>query len=109
MPFTQPGELDQVVALLKLSTTPDAYGQRETWVPWTSVAAKCEPLAGRDFFAAGAAQNPASLRVSIHWMPGVPSDLRLVWMGVTFQLVAAPIDINGRHAILDLMCKEVAP
>lgn len=105
----QPGEMDQVVSLQKLSTVTDAYGQREVWEPWTMVAAKCEPLAGREFFAAGTAQNPSSLRVSIYWLPHMPADLRVVWMGVTYQLTAAPIDVGGRHYSLDLMCKEIPP
>jgi SPP1 family predicted phage head-tail adaptor len=99
--------MDQVVALQTLSPVKDEYGQREKWTNLTMVAARCEPLDGGDFIAAGAMQNPVSLRVQIYWIPNLPSDVRVIWRGRTYQTTAAPVDVDARRQSLDLMCIEV--
>ena len=107
MPLLQPGDMDQVVTLQTLTAAKDAYGQRETWRDLTMVAARCEPLAGGDFLAAGAMQNPVSLLVQIYWIPNLPADVRVIWQGVTYQTTAAPVNVDARRYSLDLMCIEV--
>jgi SPP1 family predicted phage head-tail adaptor len=103
----QAGDMDQIVALQTLSATKDAFGQRETWVTLTMCAARCLPLSGGDFLAAGAMQNPVSLLVQIYWRPHLPADVRVLWRGTTYQTTAAPVDVDGRRFSLDLMCIEV--
>ena len=103
-----PGDMTQVVRLQQPSGLVDNLGQREQWSDVTMVYAKVEPLQGAEFFAAGAEQNPATLRVSIYWRPNLSADLRVIWMGVTYELTAAPIDVHGERQALELMCKEVA-
>jgi len=107
MALLQPGDMDQVVALQTLSATKDAYGQREKWTNLTMVAARCQPVAGGDFIAAGAMQSPVSLLVQIYWIPNLPSDVRVIWRGVTYQTTAAPVDVDARRQSLELMCIEV--
>jgi SPP1 family predicted phage head-tail adaptor len=106
-PSLQPGDMDQVVTLQTLSPIKDAYGQRERWDTITMCAARCEPLAGGDFLAAGAMQNPVSLLVQIYWRPHLPADVRVIWRDRTYQTTAAPVDVDGRRYSLDLMCIEV--
>jgi SPP1 family predicted phage head-tail adaptor len=107
MPLLQPGDMDQVVVLQTLAPTKDAYGQRETWTTLAMVAARCEPLAGGDFLAAGAMQNPVSLLVQIYWRPHLPADVRVIWRERTYQTTAAPVDVDARRQCLELHCIEV--
>jgi len=107
MALLQPGDMDQVVTLQVLSSSKDAYGQREKWHTLKMVAARCEPMAGGDFLAAGAMQNPVTLLVQIYWIPNLPSDVRVIWNGVTYQTTAAPVNVDALRQSLDLMCIEV--
>jgi SPP1 family predicted phage head-tail adaptor len=107
MPLLHPGEMDQIVTLQTLSRVRDAYGQREVWTNLTMVAAKCEPIAGGDFLAAGQMQNPVTLQVSIYWIPNLPSDVRVIWEGVTYQTTAPPINVDSKRQSLELMCVEI--
>lgn len=98
------GQMDQVVTLSRPTNVTDAFGQHTEWVTVTKVWAKCTPLRGREFFAAAATQSPASMRAEIYWIPDVQASWRLNWLGKAFDLVAAPIDVNARHEVLELMC-----
>jgi len=102
-----PGDMTEVVALFRPTLVEDEFGQHPGWAIAGSTWAKVEPLRGRDFFAAGATQNVASLRVSMYWRPGILGTWRLGWMGVLYELVADPIDVDARHQALELMCAGV--
>ena len=102
-----PGEMTRIVRLQTPTTIIDGYGAREAWTDLTMVYAKIEPLEGRELFAAGAEQNPATMRIAILWRPNLTAQLRVISDGVTYELVAAPIDVHGERQSLDLMCKEV--
>jgi len=40
-------------------------------------------------------------------IPYLPSDIRVIWRGVTYQTTAAPVDVGARRQSLELMCIEV--
>jgi len=101
------GDKDQVVTLYKPSTVADEFGQHTEFFSVRNQAAKVEPLQGREFFAAAAAQSPASMRISIDWHPDVTGAWRVDWAGRHFQLVGEPIDLAARHRVLELMVQEV--
>lgn len=102
-----PGEMTRVVRLQTASSIIDSYGPRETWTDMTMVYAKVDPLEGSELFAAGAEQNPATMRITIYWRPNLPEQLRVILDGKTYELTAAPIDVHGERQALELLCKEV--
>lgn len=103
----QPGEMDQVVTLKRPTIVKDKFGQHTQWLVVANVAAKVEPLRGREFFAAGQTQNPASLRVVIYWRIDVQPAWRVQWMGRDYEVLGEPIDVDARHDVLEIMCKGV--
>lgn len=106
-PFN-PGRMTDVVQLLAPTTGEDPFGQHPGWAMQFACAAQVEPLRGREFFAAGASQSVASLRVTVHYRPEIKGTWRLRWMGALFELVADPIDPEATHERLELMCGGVA-
>lgn len=103
-----PGAMDQIVTLRAPQTTVDKFGQHTVYAVVADVAARVKPLQGREFFAAGSMQSPASMEVEIYYRPDVQPNWRLSWMGQLFNLVAAPIDANARHETLLLMCAQAS-
>jgi SPP1 family predicted phage head-tail adaptor len=99
------GLLNQSVTVQQPATTVDALGQRtETWADVCTVWAQAQPLRGREFFAAGAIQSEASVRFRIRYRAGLTGAMRVVWGGVAHALVAEPVDVDGGHHTLELMC-----
>lgn len=99
------GRLDQRITLEQRTASVDALGQAvESWSPVATVWAAAEPLAGREFFAAGQTQSAAAVRFTIRWLAGVSAAMRVVWRGLPHAIVAAPIDLQGARAYLELMC-----
>ena len=102
------GDKDQIVTLLAPTLVTDSFGQRTAYAISFGCAAKVEPLAGREFFAAGTTESPASVRVLIEYRVEPAANWRLDWNGGHYELVAAPMDLDARHRTLELMCREVA-
>lgn len=104
----QAGRLDQRVTLERYTTTEDDWGSSvEAWEPVGTYWAAVEPLAGREFIAAQAAQSEVTTRVRMRWRPGITSRDRLVHEGTTYGIESV-IDIRSQHRELVLMCKAVA-
>jgi SPP1 family predicted phage head-tail adaptor len=100
-----PGQLNQRVTIQQPSASKDALGQRvETWANVADVWAQVQPLKGREFFAAGAMQSEAAVRVRMRWRAGVDGTMRVLWRGVPHALVAEPVDVDGGRHTLELLC-----
>ena len=99
------GALDQRITLQARTASVDALGQGvETWTDVCTVWAKAQPLRGREFFAAGATQSETSVRFVIRHRAGLTGAMRVMWRGVSYALVAEPIDVDGGRHTLELMC-----
>lgn len=97
------GALDQRVTLQSRSVTQDAYGQDViTWVDIATVWAECQPLRGREFFAAMQVQQEQTVKVHIRYRTGIDQTCRLVWDGVNHDITGViPV---GRKDMLEIMC-----
>lgn len=99
------GQLDQRVILLSPTVAEDELGQRvETMAPVVTVWAQAQPLRGREYIAAQAGQNEASVRFRIRWRWGIDTTWRVRWRGVDYRIISDPIDVNGARIVLELMC-----
>ena len=98
-------DLNQRVTLEQRSASVDALGQGvETWSTLATVWAAAQPLRGREFFAAGAMQSEATVRIRIRYRTDVTGAMRVQWRGVPHAIVADPIDVDGGRHTLELMC-----
>lgn len=103
------GDLDQRVQLQRRVSTQDETGQVVyTWanVAGGNVWAQAEPLAGRELLAAQQTQSEITTRFRIRYRPDIDPTMRVLWLGVPYDIASPPIDVNGRRAKLELMCKH---
>jgi len=102
------GELRHRVTLQKKSVVKDGEGiPTETWADVCSVMAAVEPLRGREYFVAAAANAENTIRVRIRYRSDVTADMRVLYGTRLLQIKSPPIDPEDRHRELHLMCMEV--
>ena len=99
------GQLDQKVSIERLQQGQDELGQPFTaWVPVFTVWAAVEPLAGREYMAAAAAQSEVSTRIRLRYRPGMTSADRVNHGGKLYGITSV-IDYKSAHRELVLMCR----
>jgi len=103
----QAGSLNQRVTLERYTSTTDEWGSPiEAWAPLFTCWAAVEPLTGREYFAADAAQSEVTARIRMRYRPGITSQDRVIHDGKTYNIVTV-IDVRSEHRELVLMCKRV--
>lgn len=78
---------------------------------WNTVAAgvpaAIEPLSGREYFGMQQATAVADSRITIRWMAGVTSKMRVQYGERQFEIVAPPRNVDERNRTIELTCREV--
>jgi len=101
------GDLDQRVTVERLQGGFDELGQPvEKWAPMFTCWAAVEPLTGREFIAAQAAQSEVTARIRMRFRPWMTAEDRVIHNGTTYNIVSL-IDVRSGHRELVLMCKAV--
>lgn len=101
------GMLRHRVTLQRFQQGQDAYGGPvETWEDVATVWASLEAVSGREFFASQQVQSEVTHKVTIRFRPGVAADMRIVYGGRVFGIVAPLPDNRGTRLVL--MCREVS-
>ena len=101
------GQLDQRVTVERFTATYDELGQPiESWAPLFTCWAAVEPLTGREFIAAQAAQSEVTARIRMRFRPWMTAQDRVIHNGTTYNIVSL-IDVRSDHRELVLMCKAV--
>ena len=101
------GDLDQRVTVERQSTMPGPLGQPvNVWAPIATAWAAVEPLVGREYLAAQAAQSEVTARVTMRYRRGITAQDRVIHNGTTYNIVSV-IDVRSGHRELVLMCKAV--
>lgn len=99
------GQLDQRVTVERLVQGVDEIGQPvDSWLPIFTAWAAVEPLVGREFIAAQAAQSEVSTRIRLRYRPGVTSADRVIHEDRTYNITSAA-DVHSDHRELVLMCR----
>lgn len=99
------GQLDQRITVDRLEQGFDEIGQPFTsWAPLFTVWAAVEPLAGREYIAAAAAQSEVTTRIRLRFRPGVTSADRVSHEGREYNIVSV-IDYKSANRELVLMCR----
>lgn len=100
------GDLDQRVTVERLQGGEDELGQPlpDTWAPLFTCWAAVEPLVGREFIAAQAAQSEVTARIRMRHRPGVLPTDRVMHEGTAYG-ISSVIDPRSGGSELVLMCK----
>ena len=98
------GRLRERVTLERKVVTRDSYGSEViTWTFFAERWAQVTPLSGREYVSMRQAQSDITTRVSMRWLPGVSTAMRLVWRDVPYRIVEV-IDIDARGDELEINC-----
>ena len=101
------GQLDQRVTVERFTSTEDELGQPiEAWAPLFTCWATVEPLTGREFIAAQAAQSEVTARIRMRFRPWMTAEDRVIHNGTTYNIVSL-VDVRSENRELVLMCKAV--
>ena len=101
------GDLTERVTVERFTATYDELGQPiEAWAPLFTCWAAVEPLTGREFIAAQAAQSEVTARIRMRFRPWMTAEDRVIHNGTTYNIVSL-IDVRSDHRELVLMCKAV--
>lgn len=98
------GELRHLVRLEeRVEVADEAGGQSVNWVQVDEVWASIEPLSGREFLASQSPQSEVTNKVTIRYRDGVVAGMRIVHGDAVYGILY-PMDIKGRHQLIQLMC-----
>ncbi len=100
------GKLRHRVALMKATTTEDAYGEEvKTWGESAKFWAQVVPLSGKEIFESHTLQNVQGYKVRFRPRKDISVTDRVIWNGVTLEIETPAIDPFGRNDELNVICK----
>ena len=76
------------------------------WADFAVVAARVQPLTGREFFLNREVHAEVDHRITIRYLAGCDSKKRVLFGARIFQ-IASVLDLEERHLEMHLMCREV--
>ena len=101
-----PGRLDQRVTLLREEHRQNAIGQDVfEWQAWKTVWAEVVPATGRELTEAQRIRPEQVYTITIRYLPGLTTAMRVSWHGRTLHITAVP-DAGPRRAYISLQCVE---
>ena len=106
------GSLRHVVKIQKQAqSTVDGMGApASTWTDfYTGVRGAFLPLRGDQYFAGQQMASIQDAKWRIRYQANIKAGMRVEWTQESryFKIVSPPIDPDGRHVYLDLMCQEI--
>lgn len=100
------GKLRHQITIERFTSGQDEFGQPiEAWETVGTVAAAVEPLKGREFIAAQAAQSEVTTRIRLRYLAGITAADRITHGGTVYNVLSI-IDKDMRNIELELMCKS---
>lgn len=97
------GDLDQRITLQAKVVTRTAMGaEAVTWEDVETVWASAEPLSGREYIAARAAQADVTVRFRVRARPWLTPTHRILWRDVPYSITEV-IGIGTRRAGLEIL------
>lgn len=103
------GRLRHRVTLLSPQITRDGLGTPTTeWIDQGQEWAGVEPLKGREFHAARQEHGEVTVRIVLRHRAGIGADWRVQHDGITYELIAPPINPDMRNRETQLMCKVLS-
>ena len=100
------GRLNMRVSIERNAQYQDpVYGSLiDVWIPTYSVWAAIEPLQGREYIAAMMVRAERTVRITMRYLPGIDSTMRVVYLGRVFaiQSIINPGEANRELQLMTL-------
>lgn len=107
------GRLHQRITFIEKVATTNDFGEEEyTWVNVTEchkVPAAVEPIGGKEYFEAKQINESISTKITIRYMSGLNSAMRINHGDDTYEILSPPINSGTRNRQLEIMCSLVNP
>jgi len=100
------GRLRHRVVVEQVALSGDAMSQpTETWTTYATLWADIQPLRGREFIAAQAANSEVTVKVITRYKSGISPKWRLKY-GTQIYLILEIVNPGMKNKSLEFMCKE---
>ncbi|HZG83835.1 phage head closure protein [Paenibacillus sp.] len=104
------GRLRHKIVIKSPPTTRNSYGEQPApdaeWTVFATVWASKEPLLGREYFAAEAAQSRVEVKFRIRYRDGINNTMRIVHGDDEYEILSA-IDVQGLKREMLVYVKRV--
>ena len=101
------GLLRHRITIQSVAEAQNSLGEAiETWSTFATVAASVDPISSRDRIAASQLEEPISYRARMRYLAGVTGKMRVVFDGVTYNIVGAPMK-NAKRTEIELLLEEL--
>lgn len=103
-----PGELRHLIKLQTSGDVPDGSGGYTDGAnaDFAEVWARVRPLDSDERIEAMKSEADVSHEITLRYLPGVTAEMTVLYEGRTLDVVSSPIDIEGRHELIKLLCRE---
>ena len=108
MPKRLTNQFNHNIIFQNLTETENELGDVvRSWVNVKSSWAMIKTLQGREFIQAAAVQAESTVRFVIRFTTGITNDIRIVYKGRVFEIVAPPINDDEQNKTLTIIGKEI--
>lgn len=102
------GRMKHRITIQKYIESKNEYGEViKNWVDFKTVWASVEPILGRKFFMAETVNSEITHEITMRYIPGVKTNMRVKFKDRIFEQKAPPINVRESNKELKLMCKEL--
>lgn len=104
----RPGALRETVTIQKNTPVADSHGDRvDAWTTRATVYAEVLALRGREYYLAQQVNAEVEFKVTIWYLATVSAKDRIIWGSRTLEVIAPPIDVQGKKIWMELLCREL--
>lgn len=101
------GLLIHTVTIERPVSARDSAGEpRGSWTPLATRRARVEDVDGKESHAGPGVMAAATARVRLRWLDGVTASMRLRFGERVLEIVAPPMNPDGRKVEMVLLCAE---
>lgn len=99
--------LRRKIEILQLVDGQNEYGESQrVWQAFKSPFASAEPLLGREFFAAEAAQSKVEIKFRLRYTPGIETTMRIRHRGSDYEILSV-VNVEDRDREMLLYARKV--
>lgn len=103
-----PAQFNRRITIQSFTETENEQGDIiKIWSDFKTVWSMIKTVQGREYLQAAAVQGENTVRFIIRYTTGITNDMRILYKGRTFSIVAPPINDDELNKTLTIIGKEV--
>lgn len=100
-------QFNRRIAIHKRVAVTDELGTKDyTFALYAEAWAAFIPMRGRQFFGASQMQAELTAIFRLRYRTDLDPTMRIVYNGENFDLAAPPVDVDGAHTVIELLCRN---